>query len=161
MGTMMTLRCGSIAVVAAALIVCLDARQFEPIPLPPMPAGAGTITGGVLDFSGQPAAGAKVSIAMHSGPSLVEISHGYERTRTVADKDGRFGFTNVTAESVELRASMECAAVQRESLARRLMKSDGLSDRPLAGAVRRSRGEDHENSGVQRLGDRSRYGRSG
>ena len=99
-------RCGSVAVVAAALVVCLDARQFEAIPLPPIPKGTGTITGVVLDFSGQPAAGAQVSISIHSGRSLVTSSGGYDRTKTVADQDGRFAFTNVTAEPVELRASM-------------------------------------------------------
>ena len=107
MGAITTLRHGPVAVVAAALVVCLDARQLqiEPTPLPPMPKGTGTITGVVLDFSGQPAAGAQVSISIHSR-SLLANSLSYDRTRAVADRDGRFTFTNVTAEPVELRASM-------------------------------------------------------
>jgi hypothetical protein len=71
-----------------------------------MPRGSGTITGVVLDPSGQPAAGAAVSLTRHGEPTLVITSGlGYAPMKTVTDKDGRFVFKDVTHEAVEIHAS--------------------------------------------------------
>jgi hypothetical protein len=97
----------SLGAIVTSFIVCLGASQLEQIPLPAMPEGSGTITGVVLDPSGRAAAGAAVSLAMHSEPTLViSGSLGYAPTKTVTDKDGRFIFEHVTQEAVELRASV-------------------------------------------------------
>ena len=87
----------------ASSIVCLGA-QLEQIPLPAMPKGSGTIIGIVLDPDGHPAAGAAVSLTSHFPAAAFSQGTGYAPMKTVTDKDGRFNFTEVTHESVELHA---------------------------------------------------------
>jgi hypothetical protein len=80
--------------------------QFvEPV-LRPLPSGTGTIVGQVLINTGQPASGAKVSLRAQAYQSPDYDPPAYQVREAVADALGRFEFSGVPYETLDLAASM-------------------------------------------------------
>ena len=83
-----------LGVVSLAMLARADAQVVRRSQ-PPLPSGTATLTGIVLTEAGLPVSGAHVTLT----------APAFQAKETETDEEGRFTFTNVPEDSVELRAS--------------------------------------------------------
>lgn len=97
----------AIAAASPGLKARASIAQFQAIErsLPPLPSGSGTIVGVVITDTGEPAVGATVSLKQPEEPPDFEPP-AYRARTTITDALGRFTFSGVPANTVELSATM-------------------------------------------------------